>query len=592
MTPESPFTPKPSFPSAAPVWADRASAAALAAVLLVGVVTGLWGIRWGLPGRARLRAYPESLRLDPQASQRFAESWEKLYQEIRRAHSEMHSEEPVTYVKGVEEFSPGWNFPPGNLVNSYRALLLQSENPDEKKSFIILSQMRPWRLEFKPLYVQYGGSFIYPLGVFVKAASWLGGFAVVPDIRHYLTHPEDMGSAYLSGRLFILVFQLGSLWVLYDLGRRLAGWRAGLCAALFFALSPIVAVNSHLIKPHCYAAFWCLAAVRYAVLALTKGRGREYLLCGLCLGVAMGANFTFLAFTAILPWLWWWRWKSGAAAPEEIRRAVAALAAAAAVCLLLNPYLLLSYRDFAWEMAYARRSRWSLENMATVLRELFNGMGPVVSVVSLLGLAAAFRAGQAKRFLALLFVGTFFILWMVLAQFSGGFVTMSRYYYPCVGLACLIAAIGITEPCPRAAKILVLSLALADGGLRCVTHLDNMRLGSGPRSTRFEAAAWIDSHIPLGATVGLTRYPEPAHTPPFRYDLYRLIVFESPGFLAPGHEPEYIVVDEESRPILQEGWAKGKYVEFRVFRPLSLGWARVLDSSFYANTGMYVYKRL
>ena len=152
----------------------QAEKAALSCVLALGFLTGLWGIRWGLPGAARLRAFPEKLYPSAEIAQKLTEHWAKLYKDIRQSHQEMRKEEPVTYVKGREAVAPGWDFPPEPLINSYRSLLTQSANPDEKKSFIILSQMRPWKLEFKPLYAHYGGAFIYPLGLCLKMSSWIG----------------------------------------------------------------------------------------------------------------------------------------------------------------------------------------------------------------------------------------------------------------------------------------------------------------------------------------------------------------------------------------------------------------------------------
>ncbi len=107
--------------------------AGLGAVLVLGLATGLCGITWGLPGPARLRAFPDRLKPSPEIARRFADSWAKLYQDIACSHQEMQKEEPVTYVKGVEDYPPGWDFPPGNQANAYRSLMLQSENPDEKK---------------------------------------------------------------------------------------------------------------------------------------------------------------------------------------------------------------------------------------------------------------------------------------------------------------------------------------------------------------------------------------------------------------------------------------------------------------------------
>ena len=100
--------------------------------------------------------------MDSQGVRQLQERWEQLYRDISRSHQRMEKEEPATYLKGFQEAPPGWAFPPEPLLNSCRSFLIQSDNPDEKKAFIILSRMRPWKLEFEPLYLHYGGAFIYP----------------------------------------------------------------------------------------------------------------------------------------------------------------------------------------------------------------------------------------------------------------------------------------------------------------------------------------------------------------------------------------------------------------------------------------------
>src|SRR5438270_6320670 len=75
----------------------------LAAVLAFGLAAGLCGIQWGLPGPERLRACPPQLLPTAEIARELAERWRRLYEELKRSHAEMRTEEPVTYVKGVDE---------------------------------------------------------------------------------------------------------------------------------------------------------------------------------------------------------------------------------------------------------------------------------------------------------------------------------------------------------------------------------------------------------------------------------------------------------------------------------------------------------
>ena len=564
-----------------------AGPAALSSALALGLAAGLMGITWGLPGAQRWRAFPEAMRSDPDSARRLKESWQRLYEGIEKTHREVKGEEPVTRVQGVEEIRPGWAWPPDKLVNSYRSLLVRSENPDEQKLFVMLSRMRPWRLEFQPLYLHYGGAFIYPLGVFLGAAKSLGAATLVPDLAHYLLHPEDMARLYLLGRLFVLLFQLGALWVLYDLGRRLSGPLTGFCAASFYTLCPFFVGQSHTGKPHPYSAFWVLAAVRGLLLAWEEGTRGRYVFAGLFLGMAAGANssFTCLAFLPALVWLL--RRKEQ---PGGWRHALLAMAAAGGVYVLSNPYVFIATRDYLWETTvYPGGVKDFGGNLSSLLgRWSWAGMGPGLYLLSAAGLVAALlRSDPRRRLLALCLACGFGVLWLFLARFWGFLDAAGlRFFMPFYALACLLAADGVCALKNRWLKAAVLVLVFADCGLRSWVYLRNFQLDAGPRSTREQAADWIDANIPAGASVGLPRYPQPAHTPPFRYDRYHLVIFENPELLRPAQMPDYLVTDAANQSSVK---AQG-YRSVQDFPGYKLAWAGVAVDNF-SNSSFSIYRR-
>jgi hypothetical protein len=134
-----------------------------------------------------------------------------------------------------------------------------------------------------------------------------------------------------------------------------------------------------------------------------------------------------------------------------------------------------------------------------------------------------------------------------------------------------------------------LAVVFVDCGLRSWVYLQNFHIDAGPCSTRAQAAEWIDAHIPVGATVGLARYPQPAHTPPFRYDRYRLVIFERPEFLTPRQRPDYVVFDEQSRGDMPALIRSG-YELAQSFASYQLAWARAEEGAF-PNEGFYILYR-
>lgn len=559
--------------------------AGLFAVLAVALATGLTGITGGLPGSGRLRALPETARSSPEFASRLADAWRKLYAEIERAHSELRADEPRTSVAGVVEVPPGWSFPPDALVNSARALLTQSVNPDEKKSFIILGRMRPWRLQFEPLYAQYGGAFVYPLGAFLAAGHVLRLARLTPDLAHYLTVPDDMAGLYRLGRLYTLLFHLGTVWLLFELGRVLSGRRTGAAAALLWALAPVALVNAHVLKPHPVAAFWFVAAAYCAVRAVEEGRWVDHLLCGLCAGAAAGGNLA-AAYALGLPVLARLVRREGPWAPV-----LGSVAAGLGVVALSNPYLVFAPRDFAWELTVFSPSQFALharDLAAFAGRVVPEELGVALGSLAAVALARGLIADPRRRLLSLLVIGGGVLVLGRFPQFAASTSSM-RLHYAGAALATLLAA-DLLSVLPRPAAALLLAVTLAETGARGTAYLENLRREAGPASTKALAADWIDARVPAGAEVGLLRFPEPAHTPPFRWDRVRLVVFESTAALDGRTPPEWIVAREGGWDALDPAF-RARYAVAAGFPPARPFGLVPRDDSFFANAGMLVLRR-
>jgi 4-amino-4-deoxy-L-arabinose transferase-like glycosyltransferase len=355
--------------------------------------------------------------------------------------------------------------------------------------------------------------------------------------------------------------------------------------------SPFFVGQGHTGKPHPYSAFWALAAVRWLFLASEEGTRRRYLLAGLGLGLAAGSNSSFacLAFLPLLVWSLRRREQ-----PGGWRDALSAMAAAGGVYVLTNPYVFIATRDYLWETTvYPGGVRDFGGNLASLLgRWSWAGMGPGLYLLFAAGLLAALlRPDQRRRMLALCLACGFGVLWLFLAKFWGFLDSASlRFFMPFYALACLLAADCVGFLKRRWIKTVILTLVFCDCGLRSWVCLRNFQLDAGPRATREQAADWIEANIPAGAAVGLPRYPQPAHTPPFRYDRYDLVIFEKFEFLGKsGKRPEYLVTDAASHPGRGD-MAMSGYELIRCFPSYSLGWAEV-DAESFSNASFFIYRR-
>lgn len=558
--------------------------AGLFAALAVGLLTGLTGITGGLPGPGRLRALPEALRGSPEFAAKLADSWRALYAGIERAHAELAPDEPRTSVAGVADVPPGWTYPPDALINSARSLLTQSVNPDEKKSFIILSRMRPWRLEFEPLYAQYGGAFIYPLGAFLAAAHVLHLARLTPDLAYYLANPGAMARLYLLGRLYALLFHLGALWMLYELGRVLSGRRTGTAAALLWALAPVAVVNAHVLKPHPVAAFWFAAAAYCLVRAVEEGRWTDYLLCGLGAGLAAGGNLA-AGYALGMPVLARLARREGSWGP-----ALAGAAAGLGVVALTNPYLVFAPRHFAWELTIYSPAHFGVARegiLAFASKVLPAGLGLGLAAAAALGAVRGLFADARRRALAVLLIGGGILVFARFPSFASS-VGSLRLHYAALGLAVVVAA-DFLASLPRPFPVLLLAAVLAETGLRGAVYLENLRREAGPGATRQAAAEWMDANIPAGASVGLADYPAPAHTPPFRWDRLRLKVYQDPAAAA-ADGPEWFAGSETDLAVLERA-APNRYDTARRFPSAELLGLRAVDDAFFANSDMIILHR-
>jgi hypothetical protein len=215
-------------------------------------------------------------------------------------------------------------------------------------------------------------------------------------------------------------------------------------------------------------------------------------------------------------------------------------------------------------------------------------MGAVLTALAAIGIARAPWGDSRRRLTALLIVGGTIL---IAARFPG--VARSagalRLLYPLAALAVVMGA-DVVCAAPRTAAALLLAAVFVDTGVRGGVYAADLAGEAGARNTRAAAADWIDANVPSGANIGLLRFPEPAHTPPFRWDRYRLSIFESTAALAERETPEWIVARRAAWDVLERSF-RNRYDEVREFPSARWGWAETRDDSFFADAGMIVLRR-
>ncbi len=186
---------------------------------------------------------------------------------------------------------------------------------------------------------------------------------VLTAIRLAVEPFTDIGSLDLrfAGRTLSALADLGSVFLVYALGRRMFGWKVGLLAAGLAAVAVIHVQNSHFYRPETFSVCFVLLSL-WGMLRLMEGRRLgDSLLLGALVGLSMAPKVSVLPLLAPLAVAYgYWlldscggRWRE--VHPSLLLRlaghgALAGLCALA-VFFILTPYALLDFRAFLGDLA-------------------------------------------------------------------------------------------------------------------------------------------------------------------------------------------------------------------------------------------------
>ena len=99
-------------------------------------------------------------------------------------------------------------------------------------------------------------NFLYPTFYFYVLFAWVGGWfafswltGAVASLGAFQTQFFlDPSGVYHAGRMLGVACGVATVWLTWILGARMAGWRAGACAALLMAVAPTAVRDAHYVK--------------------------------------------------------------------------------------------------------------------------------------------------------------------------------------------------------------------------------------------------------------------------------------------------------------------------------------------------------
>jgi len=573
-----------------------------AAIAALSLAIGLFGLRWGLPSRARLERVLAPGLDTPESHARLIEAWSKLQESF--GPDIMTSTVAWTPpYRGVQRVAPGWTQPPPLLQNSVRAFYIRTAHEDEQSFLIVLSRMRPWRLELNPHLYTYGGGYIYSLGAWLALGAVLHLTTLHTSLAPYMADPASMASLYYFGRLFTLAAFVGCALMLLRIGRRHLDERTGVLAALFFLFSPGAIVQAHTMKNHMLWALLVLWTLDLSLGLLGAAGLGAYAAAGAVSGLAVG---TFLAawpaclFVAAAAVLRVAVLRKRALA--ELKGLVVAGAASAAAFFAVNPYWILDWRNVRAEMAVL--TGWSTFSAAQPLLFLEHAFPLAVTwpLFALIAAGLVWALARARKEPALCLCALAFLAGLAMMMTVGNVISVgqTRYFVGFLAVGQLLAGRAAAEllgsrPSRRPWAVAAVVLVLGQLALAGMAYAYNFHADATPRSTHWKSGAWIEEHVPPGATIGMLRLPQPSNAPYFHYDRYDLRFIESAAYfsaLPPAELPAYVAVtspDYDDRPAMEPNLSRYELAA-RFDRARLVPWISIDPTSTTADPLIEIYR--
>lgn len=251
--------------------------------------------------------------------------------------------------------------------------------------------------------------------------------------------PRPFGAdAYLVARHVVAAFGVATVALVYILGARLAGVRAGLIGAAVLAVSPVAVTVAHEVRPDIALGFFALLAL--LSIAGVDGGSRRDVLSGLAIGMATAIKYTgvTLAVSYIVRRL--------TVPRSRVRGLLLAGAFSLAAYAALSPYSFLHFNDFRdgvllqkeyHDITRARgvQSYWTIASvyLGSVLPA---GLGLPAFAAALCGLWVTRRDWRRVAPLAALPLS-------LVAVLSTAQIQRGRYVLASLGAIAVLAGIGV-----------------------------------------------------------------------------------------------------------------------------------------------------
>ncbi len=434
-------------------------------------------------------------------------------------------------------------------------------HPDEPV-YIAISQRIFVTGDLNPHFFNYPSLFFYINALAYVPFFILGKLAGILHSRADILGPvslamgvtqAQMAGAVLLGRVVTACFGVGTVGLVHLAGKRISGKAAvGLLAALAVAVSPANVSHSRLITPDTFVTFFVAAALLASVLVYQQGKTWQYILAGICVGLAASSKYN--GGLVLLPLLLAHALRHGRAALRQPGLYLALFFCGAGF-LAATPFAILDpskfLTDLSFEAQHYATGHAGMEGEALLwyLSYAWNSAG-LLYLLAVVGIPYGFRSHLKETCLLSTFPVVYFALISTMA------VRNDRTFLPLTPALFLLAAWFLvdldlfgklkTASGSGARRLFVAALAslavvaLAQPLLRTVA--DTTRLVTV--DSRETARVWIAGNLPSGTRIAIESYA------PF-VDPSRFTV--RGGIRLIDHEPEWYVEQGFDYLVASEG---------------------------------------
>ena len=542
-------------------------------IALLAAALGISGIEWGLPSNARNSCYFSGPDDHPRISELEVRHSADLYREFS--------------VEAPRERS---------TFNAIRSC-----HPDEHYVLKGLANMDPRRGDFTSGLFGWPSLIFYIEGLALAVTSFFGYVTLTRDLAFYFANPDEIAKMYLVGRFMVVLFGTATAVVLYCWGRDCYNRGTGILAGVMISVLPLTTVHMHYMTGDIPMLFFVSLGLYFCSRSVLSSRARWPILAGLALGLAVSAKYkAVILLPLILVAVGAREMAKGRSMSDAVLRmwrlpALAGIAIALSVFLLLNLSVVRHasefWRVFSGEIGsvamnvgegVTRGGDW-FRRIPAMIGAAFAAPGLLLvhctgPIPIVLALGACIRAvvDRSRRDL-LPAIG------FVLVYLTMGFIgtVYGRHMMPLLPMVALLSARQALVawqqvPVPKLRSYLTVGLVALLVGTSLWRSIGYCRLFAA-LDVRLEAARWISSHVPTGASIGVPEIPWQYDTPPINERKYEVLVAGYDVEKLRALRPEYYLVSSRHKdPILRKPTPESslfwrelrstrKYVAVRVF---------------------------